>query len=235
MSLVPTLAAAPPAGGAATGQVIAMVVGLSVGFFALIVVGEMQRRGRRTPLGTLAAFSSRVSGLPVWAALPLAVTGIALVGALFGYMWDVSLHIDHGRDAGPFANPSHFFILVGLYGIVAGGYLSSVLVKPGEHPGRSAIRVAPNYEVPLGGALIAGAGMFALVGFPLDDLWHRLFGQDVTLWGPTHLMLIGGAAMTLIGLAVLLVEAGAGDPEGGFPGVRRGAGGGRRSPPRAVP
>ena len=42
--------------------------------------------------------------------------------------------------------------------------------------------------------------------FPLDDFWHRLFGQDVTLWGPTHLMLIGGAAMTLVGRSVLLVE-----------------------------
>ncbi|MEP6955069.1 MAG: hypothetical protein ABI950_13500 [Solirubrobacteraceae bacterium] len=51
-----------------------------------------------------------------------------------------------------------------------------------------------------------GCGYFSLLGFPLDDTWHRLFGQDVTLWGPTHLMLIGGAAMTLIGLAVLLVE-----------------------------
>ena len=37
-------------------------------------------------------------------------------------------------------------------------------------------------------------------------MWHRIFGQDVTLWGPTHLMLIGGASMTLVGLAVLLVE-----------------------------
>ena len=37
-------------------------------------------------------------------------------------------------------------------------------------------------------------------------MWHRLFGQDVTLWGPTHLMLIGGAGMTLIGQAVLLQE-----------------------------
>ena len=46
----------------------------------------------------------------------------------------------------------------------------------------------------------------ALIGFPLDDIWHRLFGQDVTLWGPTHLMLIGGASMTLVGMAVLLVE-----------------------------
>jgi hypothetical protein len=37
-------------------------------------------------------------------------------------------------------------------------------------------------------------------------MWHRLFGQDVTLWGPTHLMLIGGAGMTLIGQAVLVAE-----------------------------
>ncbi len=29
----------------------------------------------------------------------------------------------------------------------------------------------------------------------------------MTLWGPTHLMLLGGAAMTLIGQAMLLTEA----------------------------
>ena len=50
-----------------------------------------------------------------------------------------------------------------------------------------------DWYAPLGGVLIAAAGGFALIGFPLDDVWHRLFGQDVTLWGPTHLMLIGGA------------------------------------------
>ena len=54
--------------------------------------------------------------------------------------------------------------------------------------------------------LICACGAFSLIGFPLDDVWHRLFGQDVTLWGPTHLMLIGGAAMTLVGIAVLTVE-----------------------------
>jgi len=201
-----TLADAAPAGGAATGQVIAMVVALTVGFTGLVLLGEAHRRGRRTPLGTLAAFASRVGGMPQWAALPLAVTGISLVGALFGYMWDVSLHIDHGRDAGPFANPSHYFILAGLYGIVAGGYLSTVLVKRGEHPGDSAVRIAPSWEVPLGGLLIAAAGGFALFGFPLDDLWHRLFGQDVTLWGPTHLIMLSGGLLTLVGVALLFEE-----------------------------
>ena len=37
------------------------------------------------------------------------------------------------------------------------------------------------------------AAAFALIGFPLDDIWHRIFGQDVTLWGPTHLVLFGAA------------------------------------------
>jgi hypothetical protein len=200
------LVEAAPAGGAATGQVIAMTVALTIGFGGLILLGESHRRGVRTPLGTLAAFSSRVGGLPQWVALPLAIVGISLVGALFGYMWDVSLHIDKGRDPGPFANPSHFFILAGLYGIVAGGYLSSVLVKPGERPGRDAIRISPNFQVPLGGALIVAAGLFALAGFPLDDLWHRLFGQDVTLWGPTHLIMLSGGLLTLVGVVILFED-----------------------------
>jgi hypothetical protein len=37
-------------------------------------------------------------------------------------------------------------------------------------------------------------------------VWHRIFGQDVTLWGPTHLMLIGGAGLSLVGMAVLYRE-----------------------------
>src|SRR5258705_3873445 len=51
---------------------------------------------------------------------------------------------------------------------------------------------------------MAGCGLYALAGFPLDDLWHRIFGQDVTLWGPTHLMMIGGAGFST--LAALLLD-----------------------------
>ena len=54
--------------------------------------------------------------------------------------------------------------------------------------------------------MIAACGAFALTGFPLDDLWHRIFGQDVTLWGPTHLMLIGGGSLAVLGGMVLLAE-----------------------------
>ena len=47
---------------------------------------------------------------------------------------------------------------------------------------------------------------FALAAFPMDDMWHRVFGQDVTLWGPTHLVLIGGAGLATVGGLILLAE-----------------------------
>ena len=198
-------AAAPPAGGAALDQVILATAGAMLLTGALLYLGLGHRSGRVPYLGRLAAFSERVSGLPGWAALPAAIATGALLTALLGFLWDVSLHIDKGRDEGPLANPSHYLILGGLFGIFTAGFIACVL--PLERPSRSAIRIVGDWYAPLGGVVLAACGMFALIGFPLDDVWHRIFGQDVTLWGPTHLMLIGGAAMTLIGIGILMAEA----------------------------
>jgi hypothetical protein len=146
-----------------------------------------------------------VSGLPAWSAVPAAIAATSLITALFGMLWDISIHIAKGRDPGPLANPAHYFILVGLFGIFTAGFIGMVLPK--EKPSATAVRITGDWYAPLGAVLVTACGAFALLGFPLDDMWHRLFGQDVTLWGPTHLMLIGGAAMTLLGMAVLQVEA----------------------------
>ncbi|HUC07423.1 MAG TPA: hypothetical protein VMR96_04975, partial [Solirubrobacterales bacterium] len=138
------------------------------------------------------------------AAIPAGIIIVSLVTALFGMLWDISIHIAQGRDPGPLANPAHYFILGGLFGIFTAGFFAMVL--PEGKPSETAVRLGPDWYAPLGGVLICACGAFSLIGFPLDDVWHRLFGQDVTLWGPTHLMLIGGAAMTLIGIGVLTVE-----------------------------
>src|SRR6201998_2711280 len=50
-------------------------------------------------------------------------------------------------------------------------------------------------------------------GFPLDDIWHRIFGQDVTLWGPTHLMMIGAACVSLFAVLMLEREGGPAEEE----------------------
>jgi hypothetical protein len=204
MAFSHALAAANPAGGAALDQ-IAIASGMASVATAVLMLGIFgYRNGRGRTLRRLAAFSERVSGLPAWAALPAGLAGGSLLVALLGMYWDISLHIDQGRDPGPLANPAHYLILVGLYGVFAAGCLA--LALPEEQPGPAAIRITRDWYVPVGGVLTAACGGFALLGFPLDDLWHRLFGQDVTLWGPTHLMLFGGAGLTLVGQAILLAE-----------------------------
>jgi hypothetical protein len=203
-STIVLAAASEPAGGAAIDQV-AIATGAALVLSAAISwLGMGHRSGKVPYLGRAADLAERISGLPGWAALPTALAVASLLVALLGMYWDISLHIDVGRDPGPLANPAHYLILAGLFGIFSAGYFAICLPK--ERPGPAAVHIAGDWYAPVGGALIAACGAFALIGFPLDDIWHRLFGQDVTLWGPTHLMLIGGAAMTLIGQAVLLVE-----------------------------
>src|SRR3954452_3760201 len=198
------VAASEPAGGAALGQG-ALATGMASGATAGLLLGIFGfRTGRGGPLRRLATLSERATGLPAWAALPAGLAGGSLLVALLGMYWDISLHIDQGRDPGPLANPAHYLILVGLYGVFAAGCLA--LALPEEKPGPAAIRITRDWYVPVGGVLTAACGGFALLGFPLDDIWHRLFSQDVTLWGPTHLMLFGGAGLTLIGQAILLAE-----------------------------
>lgn len=171
----------------------------------LLWVGMGHRNGRVPLLGKVAEFSGRVSGLPGWAALPAAVAAGSLITAAFGFYWDVSLHIDNGRDPGPLANPAHYFILIGLFGIFTAGWLAIVL--PEGKPSPASIKITRDWYAPIGGVLLMACATFALIGFPLDDVSHRLFGQDVTLWGPTHMMMLGGAAMTLIAIQALLSEA----------------------------
>ena len=194
-----------PAGGAAAGEAIGATLAALVvtGLIALLIAGH--RSGRLPWLDRAATFFERQTGLPGWAALPSAVLGISLLTAVTGMYWDVSLHIDNGRDAGPLANPAHYLILIGLYGTLLAGALTMALSR--ERPSDAAVHLGGGWWAPAGGLMIAACGAFALTGFPLDDLWHRLFGQDVTLWGPTHLMLIGGGSLATLGAMALTTEA----------------------------
>ncbi len=142
--------------------------------------------------------------MPGWAALPVLVTLGSLGIAAFGFFWDVATHIDNGRDAGPFANVAHYPILAGLAGVALAGFLAAVLGADARD--RAAIDWTPGWRIPLGGALLLLCGGLAMIGFPLDDVWHRIFGQDVTLWGPTHVLMIGGASLAPIAAWLLLVE-----------------------------
>ena len=204
MPLAHQAAETPSAGGVPTQDLIpAAIVGALI-VAAVTVFGRLHRTGRTRLLTRLAAFSQRVSGLPGFAALPAAIAGGSLLLAVFGFYWDVSTHIDNGRDPGPFANPSHWFIIVGLLGIALAGVVALLLGVDEDHP--SGIRLRPGWRVPVGGVLLTLCGVIALLGFPLDDVWHRIFGQDVTLWSPTHIQMVGGASLSTLCLWILTIE-----------------------------
>jgi hypothetical protein len=223
---------APSAGGAAIGQVVIATVMVSGILGAIALLLWRHRAGRSTVLARLADRVGQLVGLPHWVALPSLVLVASLLSAVFGVYWDVSIHIDDGRDDGPLANLAHYPILFGLIGCLAAGWLAIALPRPGERPGPAAVRLADGWYAPVGGIVIATSALFGLAGFPLDDVWHRVFGQDVTLWGPTHLMMIGGAVTTLVGQALLLAEgvrgtgsAGGSDPSTAASGPNAPAGG----------
>lgn len=198
---VSVLAQGSEGGGAALDQVMGMSAAAFVVSAGLLWIGYLHRTRRITWLNSLAEYAARKFKRPPWLALPMALFIATLICALFGFIWDVSLHIGNGRDSGPLANPAHYFILFGLFLLFIAGCMACVL--PYDKPGPSAVRITRNWYVPVGGILMAGCGLYALLGFPLDDIWHRIFGQDVTLWGPTHLMMIGGAGFSTLSAIML--------------------------------
>jgi hypothetical protein len=203
-SILTLFAAGEPAGGAPVQDLIPASLVASVLTAVVLAIGFGHRAGRITVLTRVAALAERVIPVPGWAALPVLLTLGSLGVAAFGFFWDVATHIDNGRDPGPFANVAHYPILAGLAGVALAGFLAAVLGADARD--RAAIKWAPGWRIPLGGALLLLCGGLAMIGFPLDDVWHRIFGQDVTLWGPTHVLMIGGASLAPIAAWLLLVE-----------------------------
>jgi hypothetical protein len=54
--------------------------------------------------------------------------------------------------------------------------------------------------------LTAWGVALVLLAAPIDDLWHRLFGLDVTLWSPPHLLGLLGSAINTIGTLLVATE-----------------------------
>ena len=133
---------AKPAGGAALDQV---AIATGAALFVTVVLlwlglGPPQREGGAARAARPVQPSAS-PGCPRGPAIPAGIIVVSLITALFGMLWDISLHIAQGRDEGPLANAAHYFILAGLFGVFASGFLSMCL--PLEKPRRVAVRITP--------------------------------------------------------------------------------------------
>ncbi len=190
-----------------------------LGILLAVIVTTLVVAGRSDEGGVVRSFfvrgatgMERVTGMPGWAA---STVGLALLGLLcagIGFFNDVAWHVDLGRDEELFTAP-HTMIVIGLLTITAAALLGIVLatltrVETGLR--WRSLRV-PWSTLPLG--LL---GTTAISGFPLDELWHARFGIDVTMWSPTHLLMILGAALSPLASWLVLAEAGVSRATGGW-------------------
>ena len=124
---------------------------------------------------------------------------------LLGGYWDVSWHIIIGRDT--FWSPPHLVLYAGIIAILA-ACGSAVAQAAAAARGRGPALPGPLVALPFGlrlppGILVTmvGAGM-SLASAPIDDTWHRLYGLDVTVWSPPHIMLVAGMVIAPFGALI---------------------------------
>ncbi len=127
----------------------------------------------------------------------------------WGVQWDIQWHVLIGRDS--FWIPPH---LITYAGVSAAVLLSFGVLLWETWRGTGGVRVL-GLRGSRGFQLAAWGMTVTIIAAPIDDLWHRLFGIDVTLWSPPHLMGILGAVINAWACLSIAKEV---YPEGG--GVR---------------
>ena len=127
-----------------------------------------------------------------------------LLQAELGLAWDRQWHDLVGRDR--FWIPPHIMLYTG---IGAAGLIALCLVlidtlryrrkAPGVDDS-STIGVLRFFHAPLGFVLLGFGTLIDLLAAPFDNYWHELYGIDVTLWSPFHIMGTIGGMVAGLGL-----------------------------------
>jgi hypothetical protein len=69
----------------------------------------------------------------------------------------------------------------------------------------STVRILRFFHAPLGYVILGFGALIDLLAAPFDNYWHYLYGIDVTLWSPFHLM--GTVGGIIVGLGISFVFA----------------------------
>src|SRR5213076_3177753 len=128
----------------------------------------------------------------------------AKVVASWGVQWDIQWHTLIGRDS--FWIAPHLMTYAGVAVMVglSFGVLAWTTLRPS--PGAADVVRVLGLTGTRGFHLAAWGIALTVLAAPIDDLWHRLFGLDVTLWSPPHLLGLAGAAVNSLGCLVLARE-----------------------------
>jgi len=146
---------------------------------------------------------------------------LLLLSGELGSIWDREWHFFVGRDQ--FWTPPHTLIYLSVAG--AGLLALSIVIAdtvryfkgtPGVDDA-STVCIFKVFHAPLG-FIIAGFGALqALVAAPLDNYWHNLYGIDIALWAPFHMMGVIGVVIGGLGMVYIFASEAAVEREAGYP------------------
>jgi hypothetical protein len=146
---------------------------------------------------------------------------LLLLSGELGSIWDREWHFFVGRDQ--FWTPPHTLIYLSVAG--AGLLALSVVLADSVRyfkrtPGvddASTLCIFKVFHAPLG-FIIAGFGALqALAAAPLDNYWHTLYGIDIALWAPFHMMGVMGGVIGNVGMVYIFASEAAIEREAGYP------------------
>ncbi|HYZ91894.1 MAG TPA: hypothetical protein VFA34_05810 [Actinomycetota bacterium] len=190
------------------GSWIPLIVLLST-YAAIVVALAARGRGR---IGTdprlwakrIADSLERLTRIPGWAAAMVGTATFGVLVAGIGFYSDVRWHVSLGRDDELFTAP-HTAIVFGLMFIFGSAFIGEFFA----HATKADVGMRVfGMRIPYSALAMGLIGACALAGFPLDELWHRQYGIDVTMWSPTHLLMIVGAVISPLASWLALGEAG---------------------------
>jgi hypothetical protein len=145
----------------------------------------------------------RLRRIGAWLLLILALQ------AELGLAWDRNWHDLVGRNE--FFTPPHIMLYSG---IALSGFIALFVVlvdtyryykKKAGVDDNSTISIFGFFHAPLGYVILGFGALTDLLAAPFDNYWHILYGIDVTLWSPFHLM--GTSGGTIVGLGIAFVFA----------------------------
>jgi hypothetical protein len=133
----------------------------------------------------------------------------------WGLGWDIRWHLLIGRDS--FWIAPHILTYAS---VVVAGVASLGVIAFETWGARGPVSPLGGNRPPVAGAIrlfglvgtrgfhLAWLGMaLVVIAAPIDDLWHRLFGIDVTLWSPPHLLGLFGSQVNTLACLLIAREA----------------------------
>src|SRR2546426_11567439 len=136
----------------------------------------------------------------------------ALLGAIIfleGTSWDIQWHSFIGRDRTLI--PPHLMMLSGVALSGISGLLSVLIeswwARRNTIIAQYSVGFAEIFSGPLGAYIVGFTALTAAVAFPLDAYWHALYGIDVAIWAPFHVMFVASMGLVALGAAYMLGSA----------------------------